>query len=94
MTDSGLTVRGTPEAVTAVAGLGAIVNGPLLRNFDNLRRYGAVLTQPENWDGRAATEFRTITWPSYQRALTDLHTQLDRLRARLGEIQDDIARAG
>ncbi|MBL7498171.1 hypothetical protein I6A84_40255 [Frankia sp. CNm7] len=94
MSTSDLTVRGTPEAVAAVAGLGALVNGPLLRNFDNLRRFARVLTDAENWDGRAATEFRSSVWPSYERALTDLSTQLDRLRVRLGEIQNDIQNAG
>ncbi|WP_045877257.1 hypothetical protein [Pseudofrankia sp. DC12] len=94
MSTSGSTVRSTPEAVAAVGGLGALVNGPLLRNFDALRRHAAVLADPENWDGRAATDFRSTIWPSYQRTLTDLHTQLDRLRVRLGEIQDDIQNAG
>jgi hypothetical protein len=89
-----VTVRGTPEAAAAVAALGAVVNGLLLRSFDNLRRHGGVLTDPEVWDGRAATNFRTSVWPAYLRALGDLHTQLDRLRARLGEIQADIERAG
>jgi len=88
------TVRSTPEAAAAAAGLGALINGPLLRSFDNLRRYARVLADPENWDGRAAADFRSSIWPSYERALVDLHTQLDRLRTRLGEIQDDIQRAG
>jgi hypothetical protein len=94
MTSAQSTVRSTPDAVTAVDGLGRLVNGPLPRNFDAIRRFGAVLADPENWDGRAATEFRSTVWPSYQRALTDLHTQLDRLRVRLSEIQDDIQNAG
>jgi hypothetical protein len=94
MSTSGSTVRSTPEAVAAVGGLGALVNGPLLQSFDSLRRYARVLTDPENWDGRAANDFRSTVWPSYERALTDLHTQLDRLRVRLGEIQDDIQNAG
>ena len=91
---SSSTVRSTPDAVAAVGGLGTLVNGPLLRNFDAIRRFATVLTDPDNWDGRTATEFRTTVWPSYERALTDLHTQLDRLRVRLGEIQDDIQNAG
>jgi uncharacterized protein YukE len=94
MSASDGTVRSTPEAVTAVAGLGALVNGPLLRKFDDLRRHANVLTDPDNWDGRTATDFRSTVWPSYERALTDLHTQLGRLRTRLGEIQDDIQGAG
>lgn len=94
MSTSGSTVRSTPEAVAAVGDLGALVNGPLLRNFDSLRRQAAVLVDPENWDGRAAADFRTTIWPSYERTLSDLHTQLDRLRVRLGEIQDDIQNAG
>jgi hypothetical protein len=94
MTPSGSTVLSTPAAVAAVEGLGTLVNGPLLRNFDALRRHAAVLGSPENWDGRAATEFRSAVWPSYERALAELHTQLDRLRVRLGEIQDDIQNAG
>jgi hypothetical protein len=64
MSSSDLTVRGTPEAVAAVMGLGGLVNGPLLRSFDNLRRFAAILTDPENWDGRTAVEFRATIWPS------------------------------
>jgi|KBSSwiStaDraftv2_1062776.scaffolds.fasta_scaffold17054_3 hypothetical protein len=94
MSTSGTTVRGTPEAVAAIGGLGTLINGPLLRNFDSIRRYASVLTDPDNWDGRAASDFRSTVWPSYERVLTDLHTQLDRLRVRLGEIQDDIQNAG
>ncbi|MDT3444431.1 MULTISPECIES: hypothetical protein [unclassified Pseudofrankia] len=94
MSASDGTVRSTPEAVAAVVGLGTLVNGPLLRSFDDLRRHAGVLTDPECWDGRTATEFRSTVWPAYQRALTDLHTQLGRLRTRLGEIQDDIQGAG
>jgi uncharacterized protein YukE len=94
MSGSDVTVRSTPEAIAAVAGLGALVNGPLLAKFDDLRRHASVLTDPESWDGRAATDFRATVWPSYERALTDLHAQLGRLRTRLGEIQDDIQNAG
>ncbi|MBX6391525.1 MAG: hypothetical protein IRZ08_21475 [Frankia sp.] len=90
----GITVRSTPEAVAAVAGLGTIIGGPLLTNFDNLRRHAAVLLDQENWDGRVAAEFRTTVWPSYERALTELNTQLNLLRTRLGEIQQDIQNAG
>jgi hypothetical protein len=93
-TSSDTTVRSTPEAVTAVADIALIVGGALLTNFDNLRRYGTVLADPENWDGRTATEFRATVWPAYERTLTDLHTQLDLLRARLGEIQAEIQDAG
>lgn len=93
-TTSGVTVRATPQASTAVDDLAGIINGPLLAHFDNLRATARVLLEPENWDGRTATEFRTSIWPTYERTLTDLHTQLDRLRVRLAEIQTDIQAAG
>lgn len=91
---SGVTVRSTPEAVSAVHDLASIINGPLLAHFENLRGAARVLTDPECWDGRSAAEFRASVWPSYERTLTDLHAQLDLLRARLGEIQADIQSAG
>jgi hypothetical protein len=91
---AGVTVRSTPEAVNAVHDLAATIHGPLLGHFEELRRFGRVLIDPENWDGRSAADFRTSIWPSYERALTDLHAQLDRLRARLAEIQTEIVTAG
>lgn len=94
MTNTQVTVRSTPEAVTAVNDLATLINGPLLVHFDDLRGAARVLTDPENWDGRTASEFRASVWPTYERTLTDLHLQLDRLRSRLGEIQTDIQNAG
>jgi hypothetical protein len=94
MTPSDLTVRSTPEAVTAISDLASIVNGPLLGHFDELRSIARILTDPENWDGRGATDFRTNVWPGYERTLTDLHRHLDHLRTRLAEIQNEIQNAG
>lgn len=91
---SDVTVRSTPQAMTAIADLSAIISGPLLNHFDELRSVARTLTDPENWDGRSATEFRTTVWPGYDRTLTELHTHLDRLRSRLTEIQNDIQSAG
>ncbi|CUU54133.1 hypothetical protein Ga0074812_102137 [Parafrankia irregularis] len=93
-TGSGLTVRATPQASAAVDELAGLINGPLLTHFNGLRATARVLLEPENWDGRTAAEFRTSIWPAYERTLTDLHTQLDRLRVRLAEIQIDIQAAG
>nr|MDT0667929.1 hypothetical protein [Micromonospora sp. DSM 115978] len=84
MSTSGITVRSTPEAVTAIEEIAATLNGPLLTHFDDLRQFGKVLTDPENWDGCSASEFRTTTWPTYERALNDLHDQLNLLNTRLG----------
>ncbi len=94
MSTTGITVRSTPEAVNAVQDLAATINGPLLAHFKDLRRFGQVLSDPENWDGRTATDFRATVWPSYERTLSDLHAQLDKLRTRLGEIQAEIVSAG
>jgi hypothetical protein len=94
MSTAGITVRSTPEAVNAVHDLATTINGPLLDNFEDLRRFGQVLSDPENWDGRTATDFRATVWPSYLRTLTDLHAQLDKLRIRLREIQAEIISAG
>jgi hypothetical protein len=89
-----VTVRSTPQAVAAVGDLATTINGPLLTHFEDLRRFGQVLADPENWDGRTAAEFRASVWPSYERSLTDVHAQLDKLRSRLGEIQAEIVGAG
>jgi hypothetical protein len=94
MTASGVIVRSTPEAVNAIDDLAATINGPLLTHFEEVRRYGRVLRDPENWDGRTAAEFRASIWPSYERTLTELHVQLDKLKTRLGEIQAEIISAG
>lgn len=93
-TGTGVTVRATPQASTAVADLAGLINSSLMGNFSALRASARVLLQPDNWDGRTALEFRTSIWPTYERTLTELHTQLDRLRMRLAEIQADIQSAG
>lgn len=93
-TGSGVTVRATPQASAAIDDLAGFINGRLVANFDGLRTTARVLLDPENWDGRTATEFRTSIWPTYERTLADLHAQLDRLRLRLAEIQADIQAAG
>lgn len=91
---SGVTVKSTPEAVTAIDEMASTVNGPLLTHFDDLRQFGRVLTDPENWDGRTAEEFRNTVWPSYETALNELHVQLDKLKTQLATIQTDIVNAG
>jgi uncharacterized protein YukE len=89
-----ITVRSTPQAEAAISDLASIVNGPLLTHFEELRATARTLTDPENWDGRGATEFRTTVWPGYERTLTELHARLDQLRTRLAEIQSEIQSAG
>ncbi|THJ48186.1 hypothetical protein [Candidatus Frankia alpina] len=91
---SDITVRSTPQAIAAVSDLASIVNGPLLSRFDELRSTARTLTDPESWDGRGATEFRTTVWPGYERTLTELHARLDQLRTRLADIQSEIQSAG
>ena len=81
------------EARTAIQRFQAVVNGPLLDQINSLNREGQVLSNPANWDGRFAQEFRS-NWPNTNQQLLRVKESLEELRQRVATINQDIMRAG
>lgn len=84
----------TPAAESAVQQVGAILSGNLSSDLDRLRSLAQKLSNPDVWDGRAATEFRGPVWSASNSALVELQSQLDQLRSKVDVITRDIMQAG
>lgn len=72
----------------------AILTGNLPADLERLRGYAKTLSNPDVWDGRAATEFRGDVWSTSNAALIELQSQLDQLRQKVDLITKDIMNAG
>jgi uncharacterized protein YukE len=58
-----------------------------------LNREGQLLSNPANWDGRLAQEFRA-TWPQTHQQLLRVKESLEELRQRVSQINQNIMQAG
>jgi uncharacterized protein YukE len=70
-----------------------IVNGPLLEQINALNREGQTLSDPTNWDGRLASEFRT-NWTDTNQKLMAVQRALEDLRRQIAQINQNIMQAG
>ncbi|MBV8715077.1 MAG: WXG100 family type VII secretion target [Chloroflexi bacterium] len=86
-------VLSSGEARSAIQRFQSIVNGPLLDQINALNREGQVLSDPSNWDGRLAQEFRS-NWPTTNQQLVKVKDSLEELRRKVAVINQDIMRAG
>ncbi len=84
----------TPAAEAAVQQMASILSGNLTGDLSRLRGQAIKLSDPDIWDGRAATDFRGSVWPASDRALAALETQLQELRSKIDIITRDIMAAG
>lgn len=87
-------VLATDEARAAIDDMRRIITGGLSGEIANLDRQGRVLSDPNNWDGPLAIQFREQQWPEIKRALDRAVQELDELRGRLGQINQDIIHSG
>ncbi|WP_112421515.1 pyrophosphorylase [Streptococcus agalactiae] len=87
-------VLSTEEAKTAIRQLQSIINGGFTDQIDQLDAQGQILSDPNNWDGPLATQFRTDTWPQTKGALNKAKTELEELRVQLEQIAQNIFVAG
>jgi uncharacterized protein YukE len=71
----------------------SIVSGPLLEQINALNKEGQVLSDPNNWDGRLAQDFRA-SWPNTHQQLIRVKESLEELRQRVNQINVDIMTAG
>src|SRR5207245_7264091 len=86
-------VLSSGEARASIQRFQSVVNGPLLDQINALNREGQLLSDPNNWDGRLAQEFRT-TWPQTHQQLVRVKESLEQLRQRVQQINQNIMQAG
>lgn len=86
-------VLSTATAREAIAAFQAIVNGPLLEQIGQLNSKGQILSQPSNWDGRLAGEFRAH-WADTHQKLVGIQQALEELRRQVQQINQNIMQAG
>ena len=86
-------VLSSGEARASIQRFQSVVNGPLLDQINALDREGRVLSHPNNWDGRLASEFRA-SWPSTHNQLIRVKESLEELRQRVQNINTNIMQAG
>ncbi|WP_207770222.1 pyrophosphorylase [Frankia canadensis] len=71
-----------------------IINSGLSQEIKNLEHEGQLLSDPNNWDGGLAVQFRTDIWPQTKTALDNAVTQLGLLQQKVSQINTDIMTAG
>jgi uncharacterized protein YukE len=86
-------VLSSDTARSSIQRFQAIVNGPLVEQIGALHTEGQALSDPNNWDGALAQEFRG-TWDTTHQQLLRVKEQLEELRQRVARINQDIMTAG
>ena len=86
-------VLSTAEAKQAITKLQQIISGSLMEQIDALNREGQTLSNPNNWDGNLARQFRD-QWPQTHSALVKAKEALEELRTNAQRINQDIMTAG
>jgi len=87
-------VLSTEQAKVAIRGLISTINGGFSEQITQLDNHGRTLSDPNNWDGPLAQQFRTSTWPETKAALDKAKTELEELQMQLDKISQNIFSAG
>lgn len=87
-------VLSSDQGRAAVARIQSILGGGLADQIAALDAEGAVLSDPNVWDGALAEEFRSATWPATSTSLKAAAQALEDLRGRTQAINADIMTAG
>lgn len=86
-------IKSTPEAISAIATMQAIINGGLTEQVQALSRAGDTAGDRANWEGPLAEQFRSV-WGDTKVNLNRLVADLAELRQRLHVVQTNIQSAG
>ena len=86
-------VKSTPEAILAIHQMKSILEGGLMEQIAALNRQGGTLSEPNNWAGPKADEFRG-QWPTTYSHLVTVQRDLAALNEQLRAIQGNIQSAG
>lgn len=87
-------VVSTDIARESISRMQQIINGGLTQEIRNLEREGQLLSEPNNWDGALAQQFRSDIWPQTKSALDKALVELDQLRQKIAAINTNIMTAG
>ena len=86
-------VLSTLEAKQAVTKMRTIINQGLLEQITSLDHEGRTLCDPNVWDGQLAGVFRN-DWPQTSQALQRIRQDLETLRSKVQQVNQDIMTAG
>jgi uncharacterized protein YukE len=86
-------VLSTQTAREAIQQMQRIINSGLAEEIESLNKQGRTLSDPNVWDGRLAEQFRS-EWPETYNALKKAQEEVERLRAEVQKINEDIMMAG
>ena len=87
------TVKATEQSIQCVNTMRSIIDDGLQSSVTNLNQQGQLLSDPNVFEGRHASEFRA-SWPQMSTTLNAMITHLGELRQRLELINQDIMIAG
>lgn len=87
-------VLATEQARQAITQMQQVLNGPLSDTLRQLDQLGQTLSEPNNWDGRLAAEFRGQVWPGARTATNTMLQKLEELRNDVSKITQNIMEAG
>lgn len=87
-------VLATEQARQAVTQMQQVLNGSLADTLRRLDQLGQTLSDPGNWDGRLASEFRGQVWPGTRSATNTMLQKLEELRSEVNKITQNIMVAG
>lgn len=86
-------VLSTEVARDAITRMRSIIEGGFAEEIAQLNAQGQILSEPENWDGPLAVQFRS-TWLETQAVLDRAREELVELNMQLDRISNDIFAAG
>ncbi|MFN2464528.1 MAG: pyrophosphorylase [Candidatus Dormibacteria bacterium] len=87
-------VLSTETARATIQRMEAILAGQLEQQVQQLEQQGQTLSDPNVWDGRAATDFRSNIWPQARAALDRTVQTLEELRVTVQKVNQNIMTAG
>jgi len=87
-------VVSSDQAESAANRMKSIISGGLTGQINELNSQGQLLSDPNNWDGVLARQFRGSTWPDVSKKLKQMISDLEELRKTVEQIVRNIAEAG
>lgn len=86
-------VLSTDTARASITKMKSLIDGGLLEQINALNTEGTVLSDPNNWDGALAIQFRG-DWEQMNGTLIQLREQLSQLQSQIDQINQNIMTAG
>ncbi|MFC0596862.1 pyrophosphorylase [Streptomyces palmae] len=88
------TVKVTDLAHQEAAKMLSIINSELPGLIGKLNGHGQQLSEPNNWDGPLAQQFRGQVWPQAKGDLDKMKASLEHLQQQVQKILTNISQAG